>query len=162
MSRFRPSASARCRSLARSQRPLADVGGRLFGMAGRCGHFAGRADLCDGDDECHHACRTAAAVCHGRAGATASDRFGHTQRFHTPHVAILFSAVGMLVLTLSGTFASAATLEHDHPADDLCGHVCRAAGSAAQEWPQTSTVRRARWRDRLRGRADSDRVVVLE
>jgi amino acid transporter len=32
------------------------------------------------------------------------------KRFHTPHVAILFSAVGMLVLALSGTFASAATL----------------------------------------------------
>jgi amino acid transporter len=32
------------------------------------------------------------------------------QRFHTPHVAILFTAVGMLVLALSGTFASAATL----------------------------------------------------
>ena len=30
--------------------------------------------------------------------------------FHTPHVAILFSAVGMLILAVSGTFASAATL----------------------------------------------------
>ena len=32
------------------------------------------------------------------------------RRFHTPHVAILCSAAGMLVLALSGTFASAATL----------------------------------------------------
>jgi amino acid transporter len=32
------------------------------------------------------------------------------RRFHTPHVAIVLSAVGMLVLTLSGTFASAAIL----------------------------------------------------
>jgi amino acid transporter len=32
------------------------------------------------------------------------------KRFHSPHVAILLSAVCMLVFTLSGTFASAATL----------------------------------------------------
>ena len=81
--------------LASSQRPLADVGGRLFGMAGSCSHFAGRADLCDGNDECHHACRTAAAVCHGRAGAAASDRFSHTRALpHAPrsHSALRLSA----------------------------------------------------------------------
>ncbi len=32
------------------------------------------------------------------------------KRLHKPHVSILFSAVGMLLLTLTGTFRSAATL----------------------------------------------------
>jgi amino acid transporter len=31
-------------------------------------------------------------------------------RFHTPHIAILITAIGMLALTLTGTFAFAATL----------------------------------------------------
>jgi basic amino acid/polyamine antiporter, APA family len=96
--------------LASSQRPLADVGGRLFGMAGSAVISLGALISVTG---------TLNAVMLATPRllfAMAEQRqlpptFSAThERFHTPHVAILFSAVGMLVLALSGTFASAATL----------------------------------------------------
>ena len=96
--------------LARSQRPLADVGGRLFGMPGSAVISLGALISVTGTMNAIMlaAPRLLFAMAeHGQLPPTISATH---KRFHTPHVAILFSAVGMLILALSGTFASAATL----------------------------------------------------
>ena len=96
--------------LASSERPLAEVGGRLFGIPGAALISFGALISVTGTMNANMlaAPRLLFAMAEQRqlpAVISATHR-----RFHTPHVAILLSVVGMLVLTLSGTFASAAIL----------------------------------------------------
>jgi amino acid transporter len=96
--------------LAATQRPLADVGGRLLGRAGAAIVSLGALISMLGT---MNAIMLAAPRL---LFAMAEDRHlprllsATHSRFRTPHIAIGLSAAGMLVLTLSGTFASAATL----------------------------------------------------
>jgi amino acid transporter len=96
--------------LATSARPLADVGGRIFGSPGAGLVALGAIVSVTGamNASMLAAPRLLFAMAEHRqlppiVGAT------HPQ-FRTPHVAIVISVVGFLALTLSGTFASAAQL----------------------------------------------------
>ena len=149
--------------------------GDLAAAAGRCrrspvrearrrARVARRLDLGDGNDERHHAGRAQAAVCDGRAATAAAVVFSHTQRASARLTfRIGVSAAGMLVLTLSGSFASAATLSTIIRLDDLCRHVRRAPGVAAKERSRPRrVVRRSRGRDRVHCCVVADRVDVLQ
>ncbi len=96
--------------LAASSRPLADVGGRLFGRPGSALVAIGALVSVTGSMNATMlaAPRLLFAMAEQRQLPPLVCRT-HA-RFRTPHVAILFSVVGFLLLTLSGTFASAATL----------------------------------------------------
>ena len=96
--------------LATSQRPLADVGGRLFGRAGAAVIAFGA--LISVTGTMNAIMLAAPRLLFAMAEQQQLPRiFAATHaRFRTPHVAIVLSAAGMLALTLSGTFASAATL----------------------------------------------------
>jgi amino acid transporter len=96
--------------LASSQRPLADVGGRLFGMAGSAVISLGALISVTGTMNAIMLAAPRLLFAMAEQGQLPPIVSATHERFHTPHVAILFSAVGMLVLALSGTFASAATL----------------------------------------------------
>jgi amino acid transporter len=96
--------------LASSQRPLADVGGRLFGMTGSAVISLGALISVTGTMNAIMLAAPRLLFAMAEQGQLPPIVSATHRRFHTPHVAILFSAVGMLVLALSGTFASAATL----------------------------------------------------
>jgi APA family basic amino acid/polyamine antiporter len=96
--------------LASSQRPLADVGSRLFGRPGAAVISLGALISVTGTMNAIMLAAPRLLFAMAEQGQLPSTVSATHRRFHTPHVAILFSAVGMLVLTLSGTFASAATL----------------------------------------------------
>ena len=96
--------------LANSERPLADVGGRLFGMRGAALISFGALISVTGTMNAIMLVAPRLLFAMGEQGQLPSTISATDGRFHTPHVAILISAAGMLVLTLSGTFASAATL----------------------------------------------------
>jgi amino acid transporter len=96
--------------LASSQRPLADVGGRLFGMAGSAVIALGALISVAGTMNAVMLAAPRLLFAMAEQGQLPPSVSAIHQRFHTPHVAVLFSAVGILILALSGTFASAATL----------------------------------------------------
>ena len=96
--------------LASSQRPLADVGGRLFGMAGGAIISLGALISVTGTMNAIMLAAPRLLFAMAEQGQLPPTISATHKRFHTPHVAILFTAVGMLILALSGTFASAATL----------------------------------------------------
>ena len=96
--------------LATSQRPLADVGGRLFGSPGAA--LVSFGALISVMGTMNAIMLAAPRLLFAMAEQQQLPRlFSAThRRFRTPHVSIGVSAAGMLVLTLSGSFASAATL----------------------------------------------------
>jgi APA family basic amino acid/polyamine antiporter len=96
--------------LAKSQRPLADAGTRLFGRPGAAVISLGA--LISVMGTMNAIMLAAPRLLFAMAEQRQLPRIisATHRRFHTPHVAILLSALGMLALTLSGTFASAATL----------------------------------------------------
>jgi APA family basic amino acid/polyamine antiporter len=96
--------------LASSQRPLADVGGRLFGMAGSAVISLGALISVTGTMNAIMLAAPRLLFAMAEQGQLPPKVSATHRHFHTPHVAILFSAVGMLILAVSGTFASAATL----------------------------------------------------
>jgi amino acid transporter len=96
--------------LAESQRPLADAGFQLLGPAGAGIISLGALVSVTGT-------MNAIMLSGPRLLFAMSEQgqlpriVGTTHRsFHTPHIAILLSAVAVLILTLSGTFTSLATL----------------------------------------------------
>ena len=96
--------------LAKSQKPLADAGARLFGTPGASVITAGA--LVSVLGSMHVIMLSAPRLLFAMAeqGQLPEVISSAHRRFHTPHVAILLSCCGMLALSLSGTFASAATL----------------------------------------------------
>jgi basic amino acid/polyamine antiporter, APA family len=96
--------------LASSQRPLADVGGRLFGRVGAAVISFGA--LISVTGTMNAVMLAAPRLLFAMAEQQQLPRMflATHSRFRTPHIAIGVSAAGMLALTLSGTFASAATL----------------------------------------------------
>lgn len=97
-------------SLANSQRPLADVGERLMGTPGSAIISLGA--LISVTGTMNAILLTAPRLLFAMAEQGQLPRVMMTthRRYKTPFAAILITALGMLVLTLSGTFASAATL----------------------------------------------------
>jgi amino acid transporter len=96
--------------LAKSQRPLADAGTRLFGRPGAAVISLGALISIMGTMNAITLAAPRLLFAMAEQGQLPRIVSATHRRFHTPHVAILISAVGMLALTLSGTFASAATL----------------------------------------------------
>lgn len=96
--------------LARSDRPLADAGTRIFGTGGAAIISLGALISVMGTMSAVMLAAPRFLFAMGEQGQLPGIMSATHRRFHTPHVAILFSAVGMLVLSLSGTFASAATI----------------------------------------------------
>ena len=96
--------------LADSQRPLAEVGGHLLGMPGAAIISLGALISVTGTMNAIMLAAPRLLFAMAEQGQLPQIVSATHKRFHTPHVAILFSAVGMLILTLSGSFASAALL----------------------------------------------------
>ncbi len=96
--------------LADSQRPLADVGGHLLGTPGAAIISLGALISVTGTMNAIMLAAPRLLFAMAEQGQLPQIVSATHKRFHTPHVAILFSAVGMLILTLSGSFASAALL----------------------------------------------------
>jgi APA family basic amino acid/polyamine antiporter len=96
--------------LASAQRPLADVGRRLFGGPGAAVISLGALISVTGTMNAIMLAAPRVLFAMAEQGQLPPTVSTTHRRFHTPYVAILFSAVGMLILTLSGTFTSAATL----------------------------------------------------
>jgi APA family basic amino acid/polyamine antiporter len=96
--------------LATSERPLTDVGARLFGRPGAAVIALGA--LISVMGTMNAIMLAAPRLLFAMAEQRQLPRlFSATHaRFRTPHVAIVLSAAGMFGLTISGTFASAATL----------------------------------------------------
>ena len=96
--------------LATSRQPLADAGARLLGASGASMIAAGA--LVSVLGTMHVIMLSAPRLLFAMAEQAQLPQTisrAH-RRFRTPHVAILLSAAGMLILSLSGTFASAALL----------------------------------------------------
>ncbi len=96
--------------LATSQRPLADVGDRLFGAPGAALVSLGALISVLGTMNAVMLAAPRLLFAMAEQRQLPQILSSTHPRFHTPHVAIALSAAGMLALTLSGTFASAATL----------------------------------------------------
>jgi amino acid transporter len=96
--------------LATSQRPLADAGARMFGMPGAALISLGALVSTMGTMNAIMLAAPRLLFAMAEQGQLPAAVSATHRRFRTPHIALLFSAVGMLFLTLSGTFASAATL----------------------------------------------------
>jgi amino acid transporter len=96
--------------LANSQRPLADVGAHLFGGQGAAFISFGALISIMGTMNAIVLAAARLPFAMAERGQLPAVIAATHRRFHTPHVALFISAVGMLVLTLSGTFASAALL----------------------------------------------------
>jgi len=96
--------------LASSQRPLADVGGQLLGRPGSAVIALGALISVLGTMNAIMLGAPRLLFAMAEQGQLPRILSATHSRFHTPHVAIVVSAAGMLVPTLSGTFASAATL----------------------------------------------------
>jgi amino acid transporter len=96
--------------LANSQRPLAEAGGRIFGSGGAAVITLGA--LISVMGTMNAIMLAAPRLMFAMAEQRQLPRiFSATDsRFRTPHIAIFVSAAGMLVLTLSGTFVSAAAI----------------------------------------------------
>jgi APA family basic amino acid/polyamine antiporter len=96
--------------LASSERPLADVGGQLLGRPGSAVISLGALISVLGTMNAIMLGAPRLLFAMAEQGQLPRILSATHSRFHTPHVAIVVSAAGMLVPTLSGTFASAATL----------------------------------------------------
>ena len=96
--------------LASSQRPLADVGGQLLGRPGSAVIALGALISVLGTMNAIMLGAPRLLFAMAEQGQLPRILSATHSRFHTPHVAIVVSAAGMLVPTLSGTFASSATL----------------------------------------------------
>jgi APA family basic amino acid/polyamine antiporter len=96
--------------LANSQRPLADVGGRLFGRPGAVVISLGALISVIGTMNVVMLGAPRLLFAMAEQGQLPRIFSATHARFRTPHVAIGLSAAGMFALTISGTFASAATL----------------------------------------------------
>ena len=96
--------------LATSQRPLADAGGRLLGRPGAAVITLGALISVMGTMNAIMLAAPRLLFAMAEQGQLPRAVATTHRRYHTPHIAILLSAVVMLVLTLTGTFASAATL----------------------------------------------------
>ena len=96
--------------LANSQRPLADVGAHLFGGPGAAFISFGALISIMGTMNAIVLAAPRLPFAMAERGQLPAVIAATHRRFHTPHVALFISAIGMLVLTLSGTFASAALL----------------------------------------------------
>jgi len=96
--------------LANSQKPLADVGHQIFGATGAA--IISLVALISVTGTMNAIMLAAPRLLFAMAEHRQLPRFmaATHARFHTPHIAILFTAVGMLALTLSGSFVFAATL----------------------------------------------------
>jgi amino acid transporter len=96
--------------LASSQKPLADVGEQILGPAGAAVISLGA--LISVTGTMNAIMLAAPRLLFAMAERRQLPRFvtATHPRFHTPHIAILITAIGMLALTLTGTFAFAATL----------------------------------------------------
>jgi amino acid transporter len=96
--------------LANSQKPLADVGEHILGAAGAAIISLGA--LISVTGTMNAMMLAAPRLLFAMAEQRQLPRFmaATHPRFHTPHIAIFATAVGMLALTLTGTFALAATL----------------------------------------------------
>ena len=96
--------------LANSQRPLADAGFQLLGWPGAAIISLGALISVTGTMNAIMLAAPRLLFAMAEQGQLPRMVSATHQRFHTPHIAILFSAGAVLVFTLSGTFASAATL----------------------------------------------------
>ena len=96
--------------LAAAQRPLADVGGRLLGGPGTAVISLGALISVVGTMNAIMLAAPRLLFAMAEQGQLPQFLAATHRRFRTPHVAIVLSAAGMIVLTLSGSFASAATL----------------------------------------------------
>jgi amino acid transporter len=96
--------------LANSQKPLADVGQQIMGATGAA--IISLVALISVTGTMNAIMLAAPRLLYAMAEQRQLPRFMATThaRFHTPHIAILVTAIGMLALTLTGTFAFAATL----------------------------------------------------
>jgi len=97
-------------NLATSQRPLADAGGYIMGSAGAA--FISFGALISIAGTMNAIMLTGPRLLFAMAENGQLPRIASAThaRFITPHIAILFSAAMMLLLTLSGTFISLATI----------------------------------------------------
>jgi APA family basic amino acid/polyamine antiporter len=96
--------------LATSQRPLADVGGRLLGGPGAFLISLGALISVAGTMNGVMLAAPRLLFAMAEQGQLPTVLASTHRRFQTPHIAIGVSAAGMLLFTLTGTFASAATL----------------------------------------------------
>ena len=96
--------------LASSQRPLADVGDQLLGRPGAAVISLGALVSVLGTMNAIMLGAPRLLFAMAEQGQLPKILSATNSRFHTPHVAIVVSAAGMLAPTLSGTFASSATL----------------------------------------------------
>ena len=96
--------------LAAAQRPLADVGGQLLGGPGTAVISLGALISVVGTMNAIMLAAPRLLFAMAEQGQLPQFLAATHRRFRTPHVAIVLSAAGMIVLTLSGSFASAATL----------------------------------------------------
>jgi amino acid transporter len=96
--------------LANSQRPLADAGARVFGRPGAAIIAFGALISVMGTMNAIVLAAPRLLFAMAERGQLPAVISAIHRRFHTPHVALFISAAGMLVLTLPGTFASAAIL----------------------------------------------------
>ena len=138
--------------LASSQRPLADVGGRLFGRPGAAVISLGALISVTGTMNAIMLAAPRLLFAMAEQGQLPPTVSATHRRFHTPHVAILISAVGMLVLTLSGTFASAAILSTIIRLTTYAVTCAALPVLRRKSGPPYAPVRRARRRHRFRGR----------
>jgi len=96
--------------LASSERPLADVGGRVLGTTGAAGISLGALISVTGTMNVIMLAAPRLLFAMAEQGQLPQIVKATHRRFHTPYIAILITAAGMLAVTLSGTFASTATL----------------------------------------------------
>jgi APA family basic amino acid/polyamine antiporter len=96
--------------LADSQRPLADAGARVFGRPGAAIVAIGALISVMGTMNAIVLAAPRLLFAMAEQGQLPAMISRVHRSFHTPHVALFISAAGMLVLTLPGTFASAAIL----------------------------------------------------
>jgi amino acid transporter len=96
--------------LAQSQRPLADAGSAIFGAPGASIISLGAMVSVVGTMNVIMLAGPRLLFAMSEQGQLPRILLTTHPRFHTPHFAILFTAFVVLVLTLSGTFASLATL----------------------------------------------------
>ena len=97
-------------NLATSQRPLADAGRYLMGTPGAALISLGALISVTGTMNAIMLAGSRLLYAMAEQGQLPRIASATHQRFRTPHVAIIFSAVVIVVLTLSGTFISLVTL----------------------------------------------------
>jgi amino acid transporter len=96
--------------LAVSQRPLADAGGAILGAPGAFLISLGALVSVTGTMNGVMLAAPRLLFAMAEQGQLPAAVAATHPRYRTPHIAIMISAIGMLLFTLTGTFASAATL----------------------------------------------------